>query len=102
MSASKRPKIRNCEWCGSEFEDKYRDGKRFCNQSCSTKYKNATFGNPIADILVEKEEQTILVEVKPQWKLLDPKTQLKIEAGRQYATQKGWVFEVWTEKELGI
>lgn len=54
------------------------------------------------DILIEKEEQTILVEVKPQWKLSDPKTQLKIEAGKQYAAQKGWVFEVWTEKELGI
>lgn len=54
------------------------------------------------DILVGKEGQTILVEVKPQWKLSDPTTQLKIEAGERYAAQKGWVFEVWTEKELGI
>lgn len=54
------------------------------------------------DILIEKGEQTILVEVKPQWKLSDPTTQLKLEAGRQYAAQKGWMFEVWTETELGI
>lgn len=54
------------------------------------------------DILVSKEGQTVLVEVKPQWKLSDLTTQLKIEAGKQYAAQKGWVFEVWTEKELGI
>ena len=54
------------------------------------------------DILIEKDGQTLLVEVKPQWKLSDAITQLKIEAGKQYATEKGWTFEVWTETELGI
>lgn len=38
--------IKNCEWCGSEFEDKHRDGKRFCTRSCARFHTNATFGNP--------------------------------------------------------
>lgn len=54
------------------------------------------------DILIEKDGQTLLVEVKPQWKLSDAITQLKIEAGKQYAAEKGWEFEVWTETKLGI
>jgi hypothetical protein len=54
------------------------------------------------DILVQKGEQTILVEIKPEWKLSDPKNILKFEAGKQYAAREGWGFEVWTEKELGI
>lgn len=54
------------------------------------------------DVLVQKCEQIILVEIKPEWQLDNPKNILKFEAGKQYATQKGWVFEVWTEKELGI
>jgi len=44
----------------------------------------------------------VLIEVKPAWKLNDDKTVRKIEAGRNFAKQKGWDFEVWTEKELEI
>ena len=54
------------------------------------------------DVLVWKGEQTILVEIKPEWQIDNPKNILKFEAGKQYAAQKGWGFEVWTEKELGI
>lgn len=54
------------------------------------------------DILIWKNEKTLLVEIKPLWKLSDPATQIKIEAGKQYAARKGWSFEVWTEKELGL
>jgi hypothetical protein len=52
--------------------------------------------------LVEYQDRTVLVEVKPKWKMGDEKTLLKIDAGKQFAHQKGWQFEVWTEKELGI
>lgn len=55
------------------------------------------------DILVNKiRGKTVLIEVKPKWKLNDAKTKLKIEAGKGYAKQRGWGFEVWTEKELGL
>lgn len=54
------------------------------------------------DILIEYIGRTVIVEVKPQWKMSDAKTIQKIDAGRKYAAQKGWAFEVWTEKELGI
>lgn len=55
------------------------------------------------DVLVSKMNgNSILVEVKPEWRLQEEKTIVKLDAGRNYANQKGWGFEVWTEKELGI
>lgn len=55
------------------------------------------------DILVNKVRgKAVLVEVKPKWKLADTATILKLEAGKNYAKQRGLKFEVWTEKELGI
>lgn len=54
------------------------------------------------DILVDKEGKRVLIEIKPAWKLNDDKTIRKIDAGRKFAEKKGWCFEIWTEKELGI
>ncbi len=55
------------------------------------------------DILVEKRTgKTVLIEVKPRWKMGDRNTRLKLEAGERYAKNNGWTFEVWTEKELKI
>ncbi len=39
MSISRNPKVKLCEWCGKEFQDKYRDGKRFCSRSCASFWK---------------------------------------------------------------
>jgi endogenous inhibitor of DNA gyrase (YacG/DUF329 family) len=55
------------------------------------------------DILVKKSRgKPVLIEVKPEWKMKDEKTILKIEAGKKYAAAQGWRFEVWTEKKLGL
>jgi len=55
------------------------------------------------DILINMVDGSIvLVEIKPEWQIDNPKNKLKFEAGKQYAARKGWVFEVWTETELGI
>lgn len=55
------------------------------------------------DILVNKAKgKTTLIEVKPEWKLKDALTILKLDAGKNYAKQKGWRFEVWTEKKLKL
>lgn len=55
------------------------------------------------DILVKKKNGSfVLIEIKPKWQLKEEKVQLKLEAGKKFARQNGWKFEVWTEKELGI
>jgi len=55
------------------------------------------------DILINYIDGSMsLVEIKPQWQMSDNKVKVKIAAGRKYASKKGWRFEVWTEKELGL
>lgn len=71
------------------------------------------------DFLVQYENgRTVLVEVKPHKETLPPKTanrprrtvlsegltyiknQSKWKAAKEYALDRGWHFEIWTEKEL--
>lgn len=55
------------------------------------------------DILVTFTDETqLLIEVKPQWCLEDPKTQLKLKAGNEWARQHGMPFEIWGAKELRL
>jgi len=42
---------------------------------------------------------TLLIEVKPK-KFLKPDLDAKFAAARRYAEARGWVFEVWTEREI--
>ncbi len=67
-----------------------------------------------------KSVNTVLIEIKPASQTQPPKqpkrvtkrflteaaefgkNQAKWKAAREYAVQRGWTFQVWTEKELGI
>lgn len=41
-----------------------------------------------------------LIEIKPEWKMSKDNT--KLWAMNDYAANKGWLFNVWTENELGL
>ena len=42
-----------------------------------------------------------LIEVKPQWALTHENNPLKFEAARRWCAERGYVFEVWTEEQIG-
>tara|TARA_R110000787_G_scaffold63679_11_gene144031 strand:+ start:119745 stop:120257 length:513 start_codon:yes stop_codon:yes gene_type:complete len=52
------------------------------------------------DFLVTRPgQQALLVEVKPSNRVADI-LKSKIQAASDFASQKGWKFEIWTEKEI--
>lgn len=52
------------------------------------------------DYLVHRLDQpSTLIEVKPS-RFLTEDLEPKFRAGRSYAGQRGWTFQVWTEKEI--
>jgi len=54
------------------------------------------------DFLIRAEAATRLIEVKPTTILAQQADELrpKFEAATQYAGERGWRFEVWTEREI--
>lgn len=42
----------------------------------------------------------IVIEIKAQWQVSEPKTAAKIDAARKYYLNDGLSYQVWTEKEL--
>lgn len=52
------------------------------------------------DYLVQRRNAPpLLAEIKPK-KFLTPDLEPKFDAARSYAEARGWVFEVWTEREI--
>ena len=52
------------------------------------------------DYLVQRKGAApLLAEIKPT-KFLTPDLEPKFAAARRYAAEQGWVFEVWTEREI--
>lgn len=65
-------------------------------------------------------KETILIEVKPEYQTVPPKVQsrktqkylnevktwgvneAKWKAAREYCADRGWIFEIFTEKHLGL
>lgn len=41
-----------------------------------------------------------IIEIKAQWQLNELKTSEKLKQARRYIEKKGYIFEIWTEKEL--
>jgi len=66
----------------------------------------------IVDLKIETKNGVELIEIKPYSKTIKPKYDYDIEeynqnqakwiAAKEYCKEKGWEFEIWTEKELGI
>ena len=57
----------------------------------------------VIDLYVEYfDGQKQLIEVKSCWSLNRKQTQVKLEAGKQFAECNGMKWDVWTEKELQI
>ncbi|MDR9748544.1 TnsA endonuclease N-terminal domain-containing protein [Paenibacillus taichungensis] len=50
--------------------------------------------------VILKNGKTLIVEVKPFELLDDPKNQIKFEVGRRYCEEKGWLYQVFTEREI--
>lgn len=59
-------------------------------------------------IITDASGDVQLVEVKPQWVLLNPtmgnnaKQIRRLRVAEEYASQLSWGFEIWTEKALGL
>lgn len=52
------------------------------------------------DYLVQRRDAPpLLAEIKPT-KFITPDLEPKFAAARRYAAARGWVFEVWTEREI--
>ncbi len=57
----------------------------------------------VPDILITYTDGSKeLIEVKSEWNLKDKRTNCKIWAMNDHAVSKGWLFNVWTEKQLGL
>lgn len=56
----------------------------------------------VPDILVKTLVETIIVEVKPQYRLKEEQTITKLEAIKNFCGERKMKFEIWTEKELNI
>ncbi len=55
------------------------------------------------DLLVTYIDDTKeLIEVKPEWRLEDEQTVIKLEAMENYALDNNWLFSIWSEKQLGL
>lgn len=60
--------IKSCEFCGRDFEtddSKHGQRKRFCNTSCSAKWRNKTFG---PNQLSEETKRKNAERLKARWK----------------------------------
>lgn len=67
--------IKICEFCGKEFEvpdNKHGQRKRFCNTSCSAKWRNKTFGPNLISEETKRKNAKILSD---RWK--DPEFRKK-------------------------
>ena len=67
--------IKICEFCGKEFEvsnNKHGQQKRFCNTSCSAKWRNKTFGPNLISEETKRKNAKILSD---RWK--DPEFRKK-------------------------
>ncbi len=57
----------------------------------------------VPDILITYTDGSKeLIEVKSEWNLKDKRTNCKIWAMNDYAVSKSWLFNIWTEKQLGL
>ena len=55
------------------------------------------------DLLVQRVDDTVLIEVKAHWATILPpshKQTIRLELARHLAEQQGWRFEIWTEKDV--
>lgn len=50
--------------------------------------------------MILKNNQIIIVEVKPEAFLNHPKNLVKYEVGRRYCLEQGWEYRIYTEKEI--
>ncbi len=66
-------------------------------------YSDGLTRRTIPDILITYTDGSKeLIEVKRENVLQENKVQMKLQAMKEYASDKGWDFSVWTEKELGL
>lgn len=59
--------LKTCEFCGNSFEvpnTKHGNRKRFCNTSCSAKWRNLTFG---ANVIDEHQRELASKRMKDRW-----------------------------------
>lgn len=57
------------------------------------------YRNYLPDVIITyKSEKTILVELKPEYRLEEQKNIDKFVAAREYCEKNNITFEVWTEK----
>jgi hypothetical protein len=55
------------------------------------------------DILVEwLDGKNEVIEIKPSCFVTNPSVVAKAEAARLFCNQKGWLFNIWTERQLGL
>ena len=57
----------------------------------------------LPDFLVRYADETCLVEVKPSWILgvsRSEKVWLRLSKSQRIATENGWTFAIWTEKDV--
>jgi len=75
-----------------------------CHFSIPYKWPDGSKHHYIPDILVEWHDGTKeVIEVKPLHPFEDlVKLQLKTDAGKSYCQLRGWHFNFWTERELGL
>ena len=75
--------IKICEFCGKSFEvsdDKHGQRKRFCNTSCSAKWRNKTFGPNLISEETKRKNAQIL---RDRWKDVEFRKK-KIEYMKNY------------------
>ena len=78
----------------------YENCKFFINYTDPEKGKTHNY---FPDIAVEYTNGSKkIIEVKPEYRLLDPKNLAKFSAAKEYCKQNNLEFEVWTEKDLNL
>ncbi|WP_225999813.1 TnsA endonuclease N-terminal domain-containing protein [Paenibacillus sp. BJ-4] len=50
--------------------------------------------------MILNNNQTVIVEVKPEAFLNHPKNLIKYEVGKKYCEERGWLYQVYTEIEI--
>lgn len=85
-----------------KFLDKDNNVLTYLNEPFFIEYffENATH-RYIPDILITyKTGIQKLIEIKPEWRLIEPKIIAKHNTAKSYCQEKGLIFEVWTEKDI--
>ena len=80
--------IKICEFCGKEFEvpnSKHGQRKRFCNTSCSAKWRNKTYGPNLISEETKRKNAKILSD---RWKDTEFRKK-KTEYGKRPGALKG-------------